>query len=119
VDGVVVDEVDVDVVDEPVKVPSVPKQRKPRELSARPTSGGPTITWDVDKVVQLILSGQTSSYIQGVAAPVSAKGVQRTTRVVKALAAGQDMLDIVKGDITAQFAATVKAAYEMAMEDVA
>ena len=122
VDGVVVDEVDVDVVDEPVKVPSVPKQRKPRELSARPTSGGPTITWDVDKAVQMTLDKATPAAVAD-AVGIHPKIVQRTTRVVRALAEGKDMLDIVKGDITAQFAATIRTSWlkamDMDVEDIA
>jgi len=51
------------------------------------------------------------------------KIVQRTTRVVRALAEGKDMLDIVKGDITAQFAATIRTSWlkamDMDVEDIA
>ena len=97
------------VREEPVRVPSVPRQRR---ASNAPTSGGPAIGWDVAKVVRLVQEGRASTDIQA-AANVSAKIVQRVTRVVRAIASGAADVDIVRGDITGQYVATIRKAMEV------
>jgi hypothetical protein len=101
--------VDADKTPVPVPVPSVPRQRR---ASNAPTSGGPAIGWDVAKVVRLVQEGRASTDIQA-AASVSAKIVQRVTRVVRAIASGAADVDIVKGDITGPYVATIRKAMEV------
>ncbi len=86
-------------------VPSVPRSRP----SARPTSGGPSIGWDVDKVVQLVREGRPAAEIMDACA-VTSKTVQRVTRVVRAIASGQPDADIVRGDITAPYVQSIRKA---------
>lgn len=95
----------------PVPVPSVPVPSVPRPRVA-PTSGGPAIGWDLDKVVRLVQEGRPDEYIQS-GHVVSAKTLQRTRRVVRAIASGQADEDIVRGDITAKFVGLVRAAMEV------
>lgn len=113
VDATVVDVVDVDVV----PVPRPPRTRP--ALSNRPTSGGTPIEWDVDKAVEMILKdARPADVVREVG--ISAKNVQRVTRVVRGLAAhktDEDMLS--PGNITASFVARVRASYEKTMEATA
>jgi len=92
---------------QPVQDVPVPRPR------TAPTSGGPAIGWDVDKVVVALLRNEDAA---GLASP---KSVQRVRRVLSALAAGQDMATIVRGDMTLKFATTVQAAWRKAMEATA
>lgn len=91
--------------DEPVSVPSVPRPR----LALVPTSGGPAIGWDVTKVVRLVQEGRPSAEIQD-AAGVTAKTVQRVTRVVRAVAQGLTDEQIVRGDMTQKYVTTIREA---------
>lgn len=92
-------------LDEPVSVPSVPRPR----LALVPTSGGPAIGWDVTKVVRLVQEGRPSAEIQD-AAGVTAKTVQRVTRVVRAVAQGLTDEQIVRGDMTQKYVTTIREA---------
>lgn len=93
---------------QPVPVPSVPRPRN------APTSGGPAIGWDMDKVVRLVLEGRPSADILE---HVSAKNLQRVRRVLAKLATGQasDVANAT-GDITLQMATSIRTAYEKAMQ---
>ena len=95
-------------VDEPVPVPSVPRPRN------APTSGGPAIGWDMDKVVRLVLEGRPSDDILEY---VSAKNLQRVRRVLAKLSGGQ-FSDVANatGDISLQMATSIRTAYEKAMQ---
>ena len=94
----------------PVRVPST----STRALSNRPTSGGPAVQWDMDKVVRMIQEGTSVQDIRD-AADVSAKVVQRTTRVVRAIASGAEDASIVSpGNITLKFVQSVRAIMETA-----
>jgi hypothetical protein len=100
-------------LDEPVSVPSVqgvpiPSVPRPR-LALVPTSGGPAIGWDVTKVVRLVQEGRPSAEIQD-AAGVTAKTVQRVTRVVRAVAQGLTDEQIVRGDMTQKYVTTIREA---------
>jgi hypothetical protein len=108
--------VDAEVIDvEPVKTPLPPKQRKPRELTAKPTSGGPVIEWDVDMAVDMILRNASSASIM-VASGASPKSLQRTRAIVEAIREHKVDADIVKpGNLTASFVARVRTSYEKAM----
>jgi hypothetical protein len=77
---------------------------------ARPTSGGPAISWDLDKVVAMELAGQDVTGL------VSPKNLQRVRRVLRALAADMVVAEFGKGDLTAQFIQRVTAARLKAME---
>lgn len=91
----------VDVPVQPVPVPSVPRPRN------APTSGGPAIGWDVDKVVRLVLEGRPDADILE---HVSAKNLQRVRRVVRQLPGGVQTAD------TPKFVQSVRAAWEKAMD---
>jgi hypothetical protein len=94
------------VVDNPWTTP-VPSAPRPRPSSA-PTSGGPAINWDLDKVVRLVQEGQPDADI--IAAGVSAKNLQRVRRVVRGLSAGLAEADLVRGDITTKFVQSIRKA---------
>lgn len=104
--------VDMDVVDSPwamsvpVPTPSVPRPRP----ANRPTSGGPAIGWDLDKVVSMMLKGEDVSGL------VSTKNAQRVRRVLASLAATQTDVEIARGDITLAFVQKVRAARLKAYE---
>lgn len=98
-------------LDSPWTSPSVPSVRPSRPSSA-PTSGGPAIGWDLDKVVRLVLEGRPD--VDVLAAGVSAKNLQRVRRVVRQLPTS-DPDSLVRGDMTAKFALAVRLAYEKAM----
>jgi hypothetical protein len=91
-----------------VPVPSV----RPSRPASSPTSGGPAIGWDMDKVVRLVLEGRPD--VDVLAAGVSSKNLQRVRRVVRALPA-EDIASLVRGDMTLKFATAVQAAYLKAM----
>jgi len=92
--------------DEPsILVPSVPRPRRPRTA---PTSGGPAIGWDVDKVVAMMLRGEDVSGL------VSDKNAQRVRRVLNQLPDKPDV-QIVRGDITYPFVLSIRQAREKAM----
>ena len=98
------------VVDNPwtSPVPSVPSVPRPPRPSSAPTSGGPAINWDLDKVVRLVQEGQPDADI--IAAGVSAKNLQRVRRVVRGLSAGLAEADLVRGDITTKFVQSIRKA---------
>jgi hypothetical protein len=83
---------------------------RPSRPANRPTSGGPAIGWDLDKVVAMELRGEDVSGL------VSAKNLQRVRRVLRLLATHTPAADIVRGDITAQFVQQVMAAKTKMME---
>jgi hypothetical protein len=87
-------------------VPSVPRPR----LSVVPTSGGPSIGWDLDKVVRLVLEGRADA---DVLEHVSVKNLQRVRRVLRQLPGEV----AVQGDLTTKFVQSVRAAYEKAMSE--
>lgn len=93
------------VVDNPwttvVPVPSVPRPR------SAPTSGGPAIGWDVDKVVRLVLEGRPDTEILE---HVSVKNLQRVRRVLRQLPGEVSTAD------TAKFVQSVREAWTRAME---
>ncbi len=92
-------------VDE-VPVPRPPVQRRP---SSAPTSGGPVPTWDMDKVVRMILDGSPTDEIIAITA-VSAKNLQRTRRVVRDVLAGAEDAVIATGGVTPTFVSRVRQA---------
>ena len=108
-------------MDMDVDVDEVPAPRPPRRvraLTSAPTSGGPAITWDVDAVVRAILVGTIPTALITSTYNISPKTLQRATRVVRTLAAGEPVADIVSpGNITAKFVATIQTSYEKAMAD--
>lgn len=105
-----VDVVDVDVVDAPVKTP-----RPPRMLSNRPTSSGPSIEWDVDRVVDMILRKSTTAQILDEVDNIGTKGVQRVRSVIRGLDEGKADADMVKpSNITASMVARIRTSYEKA-----
>lgn len=87
--------------------------RVPRQRAVHPVSGGPAIGWDLDKVVDMLQRGEADAAIMS-ASGVSAKGLQRARRAVRAVAGGQTDVDIIKGDLTAAFVAKVRKAMEVA-----
>lgn len=90
-----------------VDVPRVPRVR----LTSSPTSGGPAIGWDVDKVVTMLLEGRHATEVQD-AAGVSAKTVQRVQRVLRADAAG---VDVPLGDLNPKYVQTIRTARDTAI----
>jgi hypothetical protein len=88
-------------------VPSIPRPRQPR-LSIVPTSGGPSIEWDVDKVVDMVQRGESDASVMDVTS-VSAKQLQRTKRVLRAIASGLPDESIVSpGNITPSFVRKIR-----------
>jgi hypothetical protein len=92
----------------PELLPIIPPVRL--SLSNRPTSGGPALSWDVDKVVDMVLKGED------VSALVSDKIAQRVRRVLRAAAEDKVAAEITKGDLTAKFVGRVLAAREKSMD---
>lgn len=95
------------VLDDPwtTPVPSVRPVPRPRNA---PTSGGPAIGWDMDKVVAMMLRAED---VSGLASP---KNIQRVRRVLLGLAAEIPPANLVRGDITAKFVASIQKSMEAA-----
>jgi hypothetical protein len=90
----------------PVRVAST----STRALSNRPTSGGPALSWDVDKVVDMLLKGEDVSGL------VSDKVAQRVRRVLRAASEDKMVAEISKGDLTLTFVQRVMDARTKAMQ---
>lgn len=88
--------------------------RRPSATATAPTSGGPAIGWDVDKVVRLVLEDHSDT---AVLEHVSTKNLQRVKRVLRKLSEGQlsDVSNAV-GDVTLKQATAIRLAWEKAME---
>ena len=98
----------------PFQPKAIEKPKARKALTNRPTSGGPSLTWDVDKAVAMILADESTDAVC-TATGAGVKSVQRTKRIVRALAADKSMDEIITGDVTAGFATKVKNAYGKAM----
>lgn len=107
VDSIVVD---VDVV----KVPSVPRPRK--ALSSTSTSVGPARSWDLDKVVDMLVRGEADATIRN-ATGVSIKSLRRTKQILLGLRQGLVDADmVVPGNITPTAVADTRTSWTRAME---
>jgi hypothetical protein len=91
-----------------VATPAAPRPaRAPRNA---PTSGGPSIEWDMDKVVDMVQRGESDTSILDVTS-VGPKQLQRTKRVVRAIATDPSLPDeafVVPGNITISFVRKVR-----------
>lgn len=92
-------ELDNPWMDEPVPVPSVPVQRPRPRPSSAPVSGGPSVQWDVDKAVRLILDGSPTDEVMALSG-ASTKDVQRTRRIIRGVQAGQTDESLATGGVT-------------------
>jgi len=107
-------ELDSPWTDAPADVDVDMRPSRPVRLPSRPTSGGPAIAWDVDKVVTMLLENASADEVMAATA-VTAKTVQRVRRVLQAAASDRMAAEVATGGMSVQYVQKIMAARDAAM----